>query len=243
VNDAMRLVRDALPLHLNADAWAVDVLAMTTNFAVFYAYGTPELKGFHQIQYSVTNEGAVTFTGDPEPVNLMTKIMPRQTVSANSGSTNSNEDSAMTGTTGTGGAPATEAPAGTGTPEVVPTPAAPATPVVASAPTPPTLDVFLETAPAEIRGVLQEAIGIRTQRKTSLIEAIKANSRNTFTDEQLTAFELPQLEGLAALADIPSFAGQGGSESNSLNVNGAQPVSTFAVADTSYLLDSPAGNA
>jgi hypothetical protein len=250
LSDAMRIVRDALPAHLGMESWAVDLYAMTADVAVFYAYGEPSIRGFHQIRYSVTDQGAVSFTGDPEPVNLMTKIMPRQTgVSTNSGQS-TNEDGAMPEATGQGGAPAPEATT-TGTEGGAPAPAAPA-PVVAASPA--SVEDYLANAPAEIRGVLAGALRAEQNRKTHLIGVIKANARNKFSDEQLAGFGLDQLEGLAVLAapadqpEVTSYEGRGfGLNADSLTVS-AQPTTTqqpqFMSVNSDYLSrQEPAGNA
>jgi hypothetical protein len=242
LGDARRLVRDALPTYLQAESWQVDLMAMTENKAVFYMYGEPEVKGFNQISYSVSNEGAVSFTGKPEPVNLMTRIMPRQTVSANSGIPNSEEDGAMSGNTGQGGVQPPNTDAGAEGTQTGNAPAAPA--VNASAPT---LDEFIASAPAEMRGVFTEALELRKQQKDSLISGIKANSRNRFTDAQLEAMDLPQLTNLAALADIPTYEGRAlGEGVDALNVNASRPaaVDAFMSVNTDYLLQAPSqGNA
>jgi hypothetical protein len=107
------------------------------------------------------------------------------------------------------------------------------------------LNEFLQTVPAELRGVLAEGIQMREQRKTTLVGAIKANSRNKFSEEQLNGFDLPVLENLAALADVPSYQGRvpGHEQSESLTVNGQGP-SAFAEANPTYLSATPpAGNA
>jgi hypothetical protein len=244
LDDAQRLVAQALPARLGVESWAVDLLAATTDQAVYMAWGEPNMKGFFQIGYSVNNSGAVNFTGEPEPVNLMVRIMPRQTgeVSANSGST-VEEDGAMA-EAGQGGIPAnaagTESQPGTATAPVV-------EPNVQAEPeaTLESVDSYIAKAPAELQGVLRRAVQRDEAHKQSLIAGIKTNSRNRFSDEQLAAMDLPQLEGLAALAEVPSFEGRGnGFDPDPLNVN-TRPVqvSTFMEADQDYLLDQPAGNA
>jgi hypothetical protein len=245
LTDGMRLVREALPDHLGVERWAVDVMAMTTDVVVFYSWGEPTLRGFNQIRYTVSDNGTVSFTGDPEPVNLMTKIMPRQTgVAANSGS-QSEEVGAMPEAAGQGGNPAPEATT-TGTEGAAP--AAPTQPVVNAAPA--SVEDYLAGAPAEIRGVLQAALQAEQNRKTHLIGVIKANSRNKFSDDVLATFSVDQLEGLAVLAAPadaplqPDYSGRGFHAPVDLSVQSAQPapVSTFMDVDQNYLLPA-AGNA
>lgn len=251
LSDAMRIVRDALPAHLGMESWAVDLYAMTSDVAVFYAWGEPNMRGFHQIRYSVTDQGAVSFTGDPEPVNLMTKIMPRQTgVSANSGQSNSEEEGAMATEGQDGNTPvetpaATEGQGGSGAP-------APVQPEVNAAPTPQTVDGYLASAPVEIRRTMQRALQAEANRKTHLIGVIKANAKNKFSDDQLAAFELDQLEGLAVLAapedtpEVLSYEGRGFGVPDNLSVsqNSEPQGSPFMSVNADYLTRTePAGNA
>jgi hypothetical protein len=256
LDDAQRLVSQALPLHLGVETYMCDLLAATTDVAVFMAYGEPTLRGFHQIGYSVSNQGQVTFSGTPEPVNLMVRIMPRQTggVSANSGQS-TEEDGAMAENTGQGGAGgnANETNAageggaqGTGsapaaTEPRVETPAAPAAAV------PLTVEQYIEAAPAPVRNFLNRALSREEERKTSLITSIRANSRNRFSEDQLKAKDLDELEALAALA-VEAPAGYQGNgfafDADPLTVHSAPAprVSNMEV-NADYLLAAPAGNA
>jgi hypothetical protein len=257
LQDAQRLISQALPLHLNVESWACDLLAATSDVAVFMCYGEPALKGFHQIGYSVSNEGAVTFTGQPEPVNLMTKIMPRQTggVSANAGS--NEEDGAMAEIAGQGGgnttntsgegtqgsgqsAPAGEPVVNAGAPAGGEAPAAPAAPL--------TVDAFVASLPGPIGQALRTLLDGENRRKEALITRIKANTRNQFTDDQLNGMDAAQLEPIAALAaETPSsYVGQGGFEPafDALSVHSATPPANQHMSvNSDYLLAKPAGNA
>jgi hypothetical protein len=270
LDDAQRLVAQALPARLSVESWAVDLLAATADVAVFMAWGEPNIRGFHQIRYSVSNDGKVTFTGEPEPVNLMTRIMPRQTGQMNanaagiiSGSTNSEEDGAMadtgqgsgaaapnaaTGEEGTGtGSAAAPAPSVQAEPTPAsPTPAAPAAPVAEVS-----VEDYLKSAPGPVARVLQAALDNEKALKDTLVKGIKANSRNTLTDEQLEGMSLDQLKGIAAFAapEVASYEGRSGfggdgADGLTLNANqGSAGVSSFAEVDTNYLMATPAGNA
>jgi hypothetical protein len=62
------------------------------------------------------------------------------------------------------------------------------------------VDEFLATAPPEMRESLREGMRLQQQRRDGLIAGIKLNSANTFTDEQLAAYDTQALEAIAALA-------------------------------------------
>jgi hypothetical protein len=248
LRDARMLVSQALPERLGVENWACDVLAMTADDVVFYAYGEPSLRGFHQIKYSVSNEGKVTFTGDPEPVNLMTRIMPRQTVDVNSGQPQQQEVSHMANENGQGGNQPTPAAGAEATgnapaaPNAAPTVEASAAPVQEQ-----TVEQFLASAPAGIREVLQSGMTMVDRQRTALITKIKANSKNKFSDDQLKGFDLGHLEALAELAEPPAdYRGRAANSGSEIDVNQAGPsVSAgFAPVPGDYLTSArPQGNA
>jgi hypothetical protein len=63
-----------------------------------------------------------------------------------------------------------------------------------------TVDQYLASAPPEIRRVLEGALSAEKTQRENLVKAIKANSANVFTDEDLAAMNVNQLGKLAALA-------------------------------------------
>jgi hypothetical protein len=73
----------------------------------------------------------------------------------------------------------------------------------------PTLEQYLSKAPTELQSVLSEGIKLQQSRKTSLVDGILANSRNTFSKEDLTAKDIRELEGIASLAVDISFEALG----------------------------------
>ncbi|MEB3067337.1 hypothetical protein, partial [Parvimonas micra] len=83
---------------------------VTGDHAVYYNYG--DYNGYRyqyfQIAYTIDENGNVTFTGEPEPVNVLTRIVPRD---PSSGLSNNEGKTAMSGTSGTTeGQPASAAP-------------------------------------------------------------------------------------------------------------------------------------
>ena len=83
-------------------------------------------------------------------------------------------------------------------PPIAPVPDAPATP-----PEPVTLQAYMDAAPPELRGVLTNALVTHNQAKDALINTITANKANQFSKEFLATKEIPELQGLAALAGVP----------------------------------------
>ena len=81
------------------------------------------------------------------------------------------------------------------------TPAVVTTPVVT-----PTVPAVAAGLTDEDREILKDAREARTARKTAAVTTIKANKTNVFTDEELGAMPLPQLEKLAKMAATPVVA-------------------------------------
>jgi len=80
-----------------------------------------------------------------------------------------------------------------------------------------TVDEYIANAPEGMRDVLKSGLAAHQAEKAQLIEKIRANERNPFTQEQLESKDLDELKGLAQLAEVPqapivparpSFAGQ-----------------------------------
>ncbi len=63
----------------------------------------------------------------------------------------------------------------------------------------PTVKEFLDSAPADVRAVLNQGLRLQEAQRVSLTSVIKANDGNKFTDEQLAGFDLEQLENMASL--------------------------------------------
>jgi len=74
---------------------------------------------------------------------------------------------------------------------------------------PVTTDSYIAAAPDEIRQVLNSGLRMHRDRKDALIAALKANSRCKFTNEQLQAKDIDELENITALATDISYEGQG----------------------------------
>lgn len=90
--------------------------------------------------------------------------------------------------------PTNNAPAAPVVPPVVPTPE-PKKPV--------TLQGFIAEAPPELQGVLNSAILNHNNQKAALVKAIMANARNPFSEAELQANSLEQLQKLATFGCEP----------------------------------------
>ena len=67
---------------------------------------------------------------------------------------------------------------------------------------PVTTDDYIAEAPEEIRQVLNSGLDMHRKRKAAVVSALVANDRCKFTQEQLDAKDLPELENLASLAVV-----------------------------------------
>lgn len=74
---------------------------------------------------------------------------------------------------------------------------------------PPSFEVLLAAAPSDIRESLDHGRKLFLNERTALIEGIKANERNEFTEEELNKFDFNTLERLAKVANVDSFVGRG----------------------------------
>ena len=89
--------------------------------------------------------------------------------------------------------------------------------------TPQTLEEYVADAPGPMQEVLNSGIRAFNSRKTELITSIKANEKNSFSDEALTAFDMATLESLAALAFTEDYTMKGGPRYNEEDPNYIPP--------------------
>lgn len=77
----------------------------------------------------------------------------------------------------------------------------------------PSFDEVLNSAPKEYQEMIRIGINEHNKKKDNLIEAIKANKRNKFTDEQLKEKGIEELEALASLGQVDvDYSLQAGSD-------------------------------
>jgi len=75
---------------------------------------------------------------------------------------------------------------------------------------PTTLEEYVQNAPEEHRPILNQAVEMHNTKKANLVKALVANKNNTFTEEELQAKDLADLEKLAQLAQVQNYEGGGG---------------------------------
>ena len=76
---------------------------------------------------------------------------------------------------------------------------------------PATVEEFIASAPGEISTMLAEGVRMQRDRKNFLVEGLKANKANRFSEDELKAMSLQMLENLASLgAGNVDYSGAGG---------------------------------
>jgi len=66
---------------------------------------------------------------------------------------------------------------------------------------------YIHGAPSEMQEVLNEGLRMQRARKSELIKALTGNDRCAFTEIELAAKTIPELEKLAQLANLPDYSG------------------------------------
>lgn len=74
---------------------------------------------------------------------------------------------------------------------------------------PVTTEQYIASAPADVQAVLNEGLSMQKARKEHIVKAVLANTRNRFTEEELNAKSLGELENIAALSNVVTFEGNG----------------------------------
>ena len=213
--DARKLVRASLAKKLGQSY--VYLAAMTADQVIYESYpegyccGGSDWKMW-SINYTVADDGSVSFSDDPQEVVLTTKITPVVNEAAEgvqpavSTTATSEEEDDMSTNSGqnAGGAASTAVPP---TPAVQAEPETQASASAAPAAEPAALAAkfnntqdWLDSAPPEIAALMRDQLTRANSEKMTKITAIKANSANKFSDEQLNSMDLTMLESIAALS-------------------------------------------
>ena len=222
LEDVRKLLSAALSKKLNKGY--IYIGACTQDQVVFESYscgygcghgcscGVSSYTGYWSLNYSIGEDGAVTFEGEPQEVVLTTKITPvvneaggAQLDASGSLAVNNGEDP-MSADKGQ------DKPVGTSVPVTDPAVApaeaivANAAPAIAAAQAPveapkvQSVNDYLNAMPEDVANVIRAQMSANAARKNELITSIKANSANTFSDEQLSAFDNTQLEAISKLS-------------------------------------------
>ncbi len=210
--NAQKLVRNKL-------SEACDLFAIYTMTSEVVVYETWDSMDLWQRTYTISEDGSmVTLGAEQTKVNLLTKVVPV----TNSQSTEAGEDDESKTededemnrpnqgqSTSSEGEPVMSKDNGNGATEVTTgdvttsTPATPTTPAVNEAPKVLTTAEYIAQAPAEVREVLQESMKLHADKKASLVANLKANDRCDYTEDELKAMSVGDLERLAKLANVP----------------------------------------
>ncbi len=79
---------------------------------------------------------------------------------------------------------------------------------------PPSIEEYIAGAPAEIGQVLTAGLNQLKAKQTRIISGIKANKANSFSDADLLAMSIEDLEKLAKFAKVQDYSGKGGPKAN-----------------------------
>ena len=229
-NDIRVIVYQGLVEVLNIPSYDFHVEALTSEGVVYYQYGRA---GLWMRTYTVDDGGNIEFSGEDVPVNLLTRILPRQ---LNEPKVNQKETSMSEA--GQGGSPANNE-AGAGS--------APAnqeqvdTPAVNEEVKPPSFEDLLALASPEVRESIEQGTRMLTNRKKALVDELVACERCKFTAEELGKMDISALENMAEMAELPSFQGRQ-VPADQLGVNtSSQKAPAVASASTNYLGVKPEG--
>lgn len=82
-----------------------------------------------------------------------------------------------------------------------------------------TADEFIANAPEEFKEVLSESLRMHKQKKNDIVKELLGNKRNKFTQEELEAKGMRELEILSELANIPvTYSGRNFTDSSSMQL-------------------------
>jgi hypothetical protein len=71
-----------------------------------------------------------------------------------------------------------------------------------------TAEQYLESAPEEIGDVLREGLALHKERKTNTVARLLANDRNEYSEGELQAMKMRDLERIDKLATVPTYIGK-----------------------------------
>jgi len=199
-SDARNILGQAVKVKFS-DLQYVYLVDATSDTAVVQGYNQDWESSLFSVTYTMDETGDVEFTGEPEPVMLLTSILPAPKVSEEGGVNNGVEPTEDTTVIANEGVPMTTNntdPAQSAA-AAVSAPAVEA-PVVNASSAPPSMEDYLATVPPALRKMIEDGLKANASRKAALIASIKANKSNTFSDAALDSMDNEVLEGIAALA-------------------------------------------
>jgi hypothetical protein len=195
------------------------VLAYTADQVAFEVHTEDGYQNM-ALNYSIDANGGVSFTGEPVPVNLLLRIVPRDNDGSRANEDASGANQQQEGTADmsgnnqqqpeTGGEVQANA-NGAGNDSA-----------------PRTLEDHLAGMPTEMAEVIQEGIELRTQKRKKLVSSIVANSNGQYTEDLLSdtaRYPMDELERLNTLsAPKADFSGRAFPRefSEGINANSAE---------------------
>lgn len=210
------------------DCWWNDIVAV---YADKFIYMRNWDGKFLQRTYSISTDGTVVLGSEkvqvrPETTFVPVKVMEetQMTVQPKANNEADPKDPATT-----------EAPKDPKLPEGSPEPKQPeGTPApqvenkTNAAPKVLSTEEYLAQMPAEMRESMQDALRLQADRRAELIQGIKANKANGFSDDELKGFNMATLEKLAKLGNVRSYEGRAGG--NAPEIKGNEGEETFTAA-------------
>lgn len=197
--DVQKLVQQSLSeANTTREAY---VLGVTKDKVIYSSYSDSPYYAYYTFQrsYSIDSEGKVVLGDDAERVNLLTKIVPvKGDAKTKTMSVNEDPDMSDAKKEGAEGSSTQTDPATTDTKLATQE----QKPVKFS-----TMEEFYNAVPEEMRESLKQGQRLLAERKSTLIEGLKATNRCAFNEEQLKSFDVGMLENLAQLANVPRYDG------------------------------------
>ncbi len=221
--DVQSLLFQAIQTKFGEFAW---LIMYDQNRAIFELFDSDTFTSkIHQIDFDISDNTKVEFSGEAERVNIMTRVVPVQ-LSAK-GNTMSDKTEAEIKAEAEAKVKANEEAAAKkkADDEATVKANAEAEAVKAKAEADAkaeaeakakenankplqTAEEYIAGAPAGIREVLSEGLRANVEEGNRLITAIKATDRCDFTEAELKDMNLSQLKKLARLSNVPDFSGQ-----------------------------------
>jgi len=214
-SDIARMLKKAVRAKFGVDTY---VVGYNSKVALFEQYVDGVGYTFMQVPFDMSEKGGVSFTGDPEEVNITMSISKPEKGNDNM-STQADTSAAKTAeqeaaektkieAAATAATKAAEDKAKLEAAEAKKTEEARL--AAEEAAKPKTISAFIESAPPEMQEVLNESVRLHAAKKNSLVAGLVANKACEFSEDELKAMSVETLERINKMTVKPSdFSGQG----------------------------------
>lgn len=238
--DISRMLKKAIRIKFGGDTYCV---GYNSQVALFEQYVDGVGYIFMQVPFDMSEKGGVSFTGDPEEVNITMSISKPEkgnddmsTNADSSAATTAEQDAAKVKANAEAAEQAKLEAAAQAEQAKKDEEARLAAEEAAK---PKTVSAFIETAPPEMQEVLNESVRLHTAKKAALVAGLVANEACDFPEADLKAMSVETLERINKMTVKPSdFSGQGApnvqdpAKPNGEVVNFAAPPKPFWEKDT-----------